>query len=70
MSTNWKYTVHVICSAESMPGAIQALDIAFPKDDGTPRDASQPQQMARAYHHQPTTLATRAHDRLSRIPLS
>ena len=44
MSTNWKYTAHVICSAESMPGAIQALDIAFPKDDGTPRDASQPQQ--------------------------
>lgn len=44
MSTSWIYCVNVICAAASMTGAIQALDIAFPKDDGTPRDASQPQQ--------------------------
>lgn len=43
MSTNWLYCVHVICAAETMAGAIQALDIAFPKDDGTPRDPNTPQ---------------------------
>lgn len=43
MGTNWVYAVHVIGAAETMAGAIQALDIAFPKDDGTPRDAEHPE---------------------------
>lgn len=42
MATVWAHMVHVICAAEAMPGAIAALDIAFPRDDGAPRDSGQP----------------------------
>jgi hypothetical protein len=43
MNTNWLYCVHVICVSEMMSGAIQALDIAFPTDNGTPRDLNNPE---------------------------
>lgn len=44
MATIWIHNVHVICSSASMPGAIAALDIAFPCDDGAPRDPSHPER--------------------------
>jgi hypothetical protein len=43
MPTIWQHTVHVIALAQAMPGAITALDIAFPCDDGAPRDAAHPE---------------------------
>lgn len=45
MATIWKHQVYVIVAAVSMPSAIAALDIAFPKDDGQPRDPSKPEQV-------------------------
>jgi hypothetical protein len=42
MSTIWVHQVFVIGSAESMPGAVAALDIAFPCDDGQPRNPNNP----------------------------
>lgn len=43
MTTNWCHQVSVISSAEAMPGAIAALDIAFPCDDGQPRNQAEPE---------------------------
>jgi hypothetical protein len=43
MKTQWEHQVFVIGLAEAMPGAIAALDIAFPCDDGQPRDPSKPE---------------------------
>ena len=43
MPTEWIHAVHVICDAASIDGAIAALDIAFPKDDGTPRNPATPE---------------------------
>lgn len=45
MPTQWIHQVLVIGSAESMPGAIAALDIAFPRDDGQQRDPSKPEEV-------------------------
>lgn len=45
MATQWVHQVFVIGAAESMPGAIAALDIAFPRDDGQPRDSSKPEEV-------------------------
>ena len=42
MGTIWVHQVFVIGSAESMPGAVAALDIAFPCDDGQPRNPNNP----------------------------
>jgi hypothetical protein len=44
MPTIWVHNVHVICASASMPGAIAALDIAFPCDDGMPRDLTHPER--------------------------
>lgn len=41
--TIWCHQVFVTGSAEAMPGAIGALDIAFPCDDGQPRDPAKPE---------------------------
>jgi hypothetical protein len=49
MSTIWIHQVYVIAENASMPGAIQALDIAFPCDDGQPRDASHPEYYGAKY---------------------
>jgi hypothetical protein len=43
MPTLWEHQVHVIALAQAMPGAIAALDIAFPCDDGATRDAAHPE---------------------------
>jgi hypothetical protein len=42
--TIWRHQVFVISAAEAMPGAIAALDIAFPCDDGAPRNPANPAQ--------------------------
>lgn len=44
MPTEWQHTVHVVCVANAMPGAIAALDIAFPCDNGAARNPSTPEQ--------------------------
>ena len=44
MTTDWVHAVHVICAADAKPGAIAALDIAFPCDDGAPRDTAHPER--------------------------
>ena len=44
MTTDWVHLVHVICAADAMAGAIAALDVAFPCDDGTPRDTAHPER--------------------------
>jgi len=49
MSTIWIYQVYVIAENAAMPGAIQALDIAFPCDDGQPRDPSKPELYGSKY---------------------
>jgi hypothetical protein len=46
METLWVHCVCVIAESAAVAGAIQALDIAFPKDDGTPRDTAQPESYA------------------------
>ncbi len=43
MATQWVHKVFVIGAAEAMAGAIAALDIAFPCDDGHPRDSAKPE---------------------------
>lgn len=43
MPTHWEHAVHVICTAEAIGGAIAALDIAFPCDDGVPRNPATPE---------------------------
>lgn len=45
MPTQWEHQVFVICAEASIGGAIQALDIAFPRDDGKPRDPAKPEQV-------------------------
>jgi hypothetical protein len=47
--TLWEHQVFVIGQSASMPGAIAALDIAFPCDDGSPRDAAHPEYYAAKY---------------------
>ena len=47
--TIWIHQVYVIGEAAAMPGAIAALDIAFPCDDGSPRDAAHPEYYAAKY---------------------
>lgn len=37
--------MYVVGASASMPGAIAALDIAFPRDDGQPRDPSKPEEV-------------------------
>jgi hypothetical protein len=49
MHTIWIHQVYVLAEAASMPGAIQALDIAFPCDDGKPRDPAHPEYYAAKY---------------------
>lgn len=46
MATIWEHEVFVIGAAASMTGAIAALDVAFPRDDGQPRDTEKPEQVA------------------------
>lgn len=41
--TDWIHAVHVICAADAIGGAIAALDIAFPCDDGTTRNPAMPE---------------------------
>ena len=43
MATLWEHQVYVIALAQAMPGAIAALDIAFPCDDGAPRNPATPE---------------------------
>ena len=43
MATQWVHQVFVIGAAEAMPGAIAALGIAFPCDDGQPRNPAKPE---------------------------
>ena len=45
MPTQWIHQVLVLGSTESMPGAIAALDIAFPRDDGLPRNPAKPEDV-------------------------
>lgn len=45
MPTQWEHQVFVVCFNTAISGAIQALDIAFPRDDGQPRDPNNPQQV-------------------------
>lgn len=45
MATIWEHQVFVVGAAASMPGAIAALDIAFSRDDGQPRDPSKPEEV-------------------------
>lgn len=40
--TVWCHQVYCVCVAPAMPGAIAALDVAFPCDDGTPRNPANP----------------------------
>jgi hypothetical protein len=49
MPTIWVHQVYVLSEAASMPGAIQALDVAFPCDDNLPRDSAHPEYYASAY---------------------
>jgi hypothetical protein len=49
MPTIWVHQVYVLADAASMPGAIAALDIAFPCDDNQPRDPSKPELYASKY---------------------
>ncbi len=43
--TIWEHQVFVIGVAEAMPGAIAALNIAFPCDDGQPRNQNNPESV-------------------------
>lgn len=43
MLTRWEHAVHVICTGDAIGGAIAALDIAFPCDDGVPRNPATPE---------------------------
>lgn len=40
MSTIWQHQIFVIGAAAAASGVIAALDVAFPRDDGQPRDPS------------------------------
>lgn len=43
MPTIWEHRVFVVGTVASIGAAIQALDIAFPRDDGQPRDLAHPE---------------------------
>ncbi len=43
--TVWCHQVYCVCLAPAMPGAIAALDIAFPCDDGQPRNPNNPESV-------------------------
>ena len=43
MQTVWQHQVYVVAASEAMPGAIAALDIAYPCDDGAPRNPAIPE---------------------------
>ena len=45
MATAWEHQVYVICHSAAIAGAIGALDIAFPRDDGQPRNPGLPEQV-------------------------
>lgn len=45
MATQWAHQVFVIGAFEAMPGAIASLDIAFPCDDGQPRNPNNPESV-------------------------
>ena len=47
--TLWIHQVFVLGEASAMPGAIAALDIAFPCDDGSPRDPAHPEKYGSKY---------------------
>lgn len=49
MATIWIHQVYVIAEAAAMPGAIAALDFAFPCDDGSPRDPAHPEKYGSKY---------------------
>lgn len=49
MPTEWIHQVFVLGEAATMPGAIQALDIAFPCDDGSPRAPAHPELYGSKY---------------------
>jgi hypothetical protein len=49
MHTIWIHQVYVVAETSAMPGAIAALDIAFPCDDGLPRDPAHPEYYASKY---------------------
>jgi len=38
MGTQWEHMLFVFCSPGSLQDAISALDLAYPRDDGIPRD--------------------------------
>jgi hypothetical protein len=42
MPTQWQHRVFVIGTSASIGAAIGALDVAFPRDDGQPRDLAHP----------------------------
>jgi hypothetical protein len=43
MATEWAHQVFVFGVSQAMPGAIVALDIAFPRDDGQQRNPAEPE---------------------------
>lgn len=45
MATQWEHQVFVICHSAAIGAAIGALDIAFPRDDGQPRNPAMPEQV-------------------------
>ena len=45
MATEWAHQVFVVGLSEAMPGAISALDIAFPCDDDQPRNPNNPESV-------------------------
>lgn len=45
MSTQWEHQVFVVCHSAAIGGAITALDVAFPRDDGQPRNPALPGQV-------------------------
>ena len=47
--TIWINQVFVLGEAAAMPGAIAALDVAFPCDDGSPRDPTKPENYSSKY---------------------
>lgn len=42
MATTWEHEVHVICHQSVFGAALAALDVAFPTDDGSPRNPVEP----------------------------
>lgn len=42
MATEWQHQVFVVCHSAAISGAISALNVAFPRDDGQPIDPGSP----------------------------